>query len=268
MSWILAACGWLAVLAVAGLASRSHASLLEAMARTCHELRGPLTAARLGLALGGGDAALAAPRVRAIDLELERAGLAIDDLDRLSRRRLRPGTRCPAVSHLEDIDLRALVARSAEAIRGSAASHGARVRLRPDAPAARVRADRLRLAQAVGNLLSNAVEHGGGDIEIVIGRDRRAARVEITDSGPGLPAPVAELARRPRAGRGRRGRGLAIACAIADEHGGRLAAAPSDRGARIVLELPLEDSADGRPSEGDPAPAPSEGDPAPADSGG
>jgi signal transduction histidine kinase len=49
---------------------------------------------------------------------------------------------------------------------------------------------------------------------------------------------VSELARRARGGKGKRGRGLAIAAAIARHHGGRLAAAPSECGARLVLELP------------------------------
>ncbi len=52
---------------------------------------------------------------------------------------------------------------------------------------------------------------------------------------------MSELIRRPRGGRGARGRGLAIASAVAESHGGRLAAAPSERGARLVLELPYAD---------------------------
>ena len=63
-------------------------------------------------------------------------------------------------------------------------------------------------------------------------------RIEVLDEGPGLPEPVAALVRRPRAGRGARGRGLAIGEDIAARHGGRLAAAPTERGARLVLELP------------------------------
>jgi signal transduction histidine kinase len=69
--------------------------------------------------------------------------------------------------------------------------------------------------------------------------DGARVRIEVIDDGPGLSAPVAALARRPRAGRGRRGRGLAIAAEIAARHGGRLAAAPAAGGGRVVLELPL-----------------------------
>ena len=64
-------------------------------------------------------------------------------------------------------------------------------------------------------------------------------RIEVIDEGPGLPVPLAELTRRARAGRGRRGRGLAIAAQIAERHHGRLVAAPTPRGSRIGLELPL-----------------------------
>ena len=46
------------------------------------------------------------------------------------------------------------------------------------------------------------------------------------------------MTRQARGRRGRRGHGLAIAEAIAADHGGRLFAAPSQTGARLVLELP------------------------------
>jgi signal transduction histidine kinase len=100
--------------------------------------------------------------------------------------------------------------------------------------------ERLRLAQATGNLIANAIEHGGGEISVrgSLAPEHHRVRIEVVDAGPGLPAPVADLARRPRGGRGARGRGLAIAATIARDHGGRLAAAPSEHGARLVLELP------------------------------
>jgi signal transduction histidine kinase len=101
-----------------------------------------------------------------------------------------------------------------------------------------VRGDRVRLSQAVGNLLANALEHGAGTVEVRSRAVGDRVRIEVSDEGAGLPAPVAELAARPRAGRGRRGRGLAIASEIVARHGGRLLAAPSPRGARVAIELP------------------------------
>jgi signal transduction histidine kinase len=99
-----------------------------------------------------------------------------------------------------------------------------------------LRGDRVRLAQACGNLLKNAIEHGGGKVLLRARASRHTVRIEVLDEGPGLPAPVNELTRRAR---GPRGHGLAHASDVAARHGGRLAAAPSERGARLVLELPI-----------------------------
>ena len=115
---------------------------------------------------------------------------------------------------------------------------GCRLELAEPRSVAIVRGDRVRLAQAVGNLVANALEHGDGRVQLQARAHGDRVRIEVADEGPGLPAPVGDLTRRPRAGRGRRGRGLAIAADIADRHGGRLVAAPSARGARIALELP------------------------------
>ena len=116
---------------------------------------------------------------------------------------------------------------------------------------AAIRGDRLRLAQACGNLLANALEHGHGTVRVRGRAVDARVRIEVVDDGPGLPEPVAALARRPRAGRGRRGRGLAIAAEIAARHGGRLAAAPAAGGARVALELPAAgESSRARPAAG------------------
>jgi signal transduction histidine kinase len=237
--------GWLAAsgagCAAAG-AWRSLASRMETVARACHELRGPLTAARLGLELGSSMGELSPARLRAIDLEIGRAALALDDLETVRSRRMALARRA-----VEAVDVRQLVSDSVEAWRASAVAQGVELRTSWSGGEATVWGDRLRLAQATGNLISNAIEHGGGLVEVRGRGDVRLVRIEVIDRGPGLPAPVSELTRRAQRGRGRRGRGLAIATAVAAGHGGRLAAAPSVRGARLVLELPARVSAPAPP---------------------
>jgi signal transduction histidine kinase len=203
----------------------------ELVARACHELRGPLTAAHLALHAGARHGEAPPERLAAIDLELERAGVALDDLTaaRCGRR---------AADRDEPVDVGDLLAYQAATWRVVAGVLGCRLELVEGGCGTVVRGDRLRLAQAVGNLLANALEHGTGRVELLARATDDRVRIEVADEGPGLPAPVADLARRPRAGRGRRGRGLAIAADIADRHGGRLVAAPSARGARVALELP------------------------------
>lgn len=236
MSAAAGAAGWcaaLAALVTAWLVQRTLARRMELVARACHEVRGPLAAVRLGVeTLGGGAPRPAARQATAIDLELRRAGLALDDLDAARcGRRVR--------ERREAVEIAELLSDAAVAWRPVARAFGAELRVHGPVGASWVRGDRLRLAQACGNLLANAIEHGGGVVELSARRSGRRIRIEVCDCGPGLPAPVDALAVGSRNGRGRRGRGLAITDEIARRHGGRLAAGPATAGARLALELPL-----------------------------
>jgi signal transduction histidine kinase len=122
--------------------------------------------------------------------------------------------------------------------RHAAAGPPSRGAPRPASSAAVVFADPLRIAQACANLVGNAAEHGGGVVRVRVRATGRRVLIEVADDGPGLPASVSALTATARARRGRRGHGLAIAAAIAEHHGGRLHAAPSDGGARLMLEMP------------------------------
>jgi len=257
----LAYVGWTAAGACGALAALLQARLVRRAALVAdagHELRGPLCAARLGL-----HALDDAERAAAVDLELRRAALALDDLAAACHGR-RAGERSQLV------DVGALLDDAAEAWQPLARAFGAELRVEPLRGRALVHADPVRLAQACGNLVANAVEHGASPVRV---RGRVLAgrvRVEVQDAGPGLPGPVWELIGSPdhsgarriigRSRRSRRspsprgpawrsfvapaaprGRGLAIAAGIAERHGGRLAAAPSTAGACLVLELPCAD---------------------------
>jgi signal transduction histidine kinase len=225
--------GWpVAAVAVtaAALLGRAHTRRRAAVAEACHELRGPLAAVSLGLELEARRGRLDAARLRGIELELGRAVVALEDLEvarGLGTVRVRDAS----------VGVRRMLEDSVEAWRPAAATRGVELQLRWSGPDAVVAGDRPRLARATGNLIANAIEHGGGEAEVSGRVVLSVVRVEISDCGPGLDAPVAELIAGGRPG-ARHGHGLRIAHGIAVAHGGRLAAAPSTRGARLVLELP------------------------------
>ncbi len=205
----------------------------ELVARACHELRGPLTAVRLCLATMERRGEAPPERLAALELELRRAGLALDDFAAA-----RSGRR--TLDRDDAVEVDELLEEQFDTWQVVAGAFGSTLRLGSLQPGAYVRGDRLRLAQAISNLVANALEHGPGRVEITARRVGRGhVCIEVIDEGPGLPSPVAELTRRARAGRGRRGRGLAIAAEIAGRHGGRIIAAPAATGARVGLELPI-----------------------------
>jgi signal transduction histidine kinase len=227
---LVSVAGWPVAAAVAAVSVGELRRRRELIERACHEVRGPLGAARLALAsLERGGAADPAG-IAGVDLELRRAGLALDDLVAAPRGGRAPALLAPvAVAELleeQEPVWAALAIASGRSLAVTAAGEGW------------VLADRLRLAQAVGNLVANAAEHGAGRVTVTAQTGARGVRLEVADEGPGLAAPLADLVRSARGGRGRRGRGLAIAAEIARAHGGRLEAAPSGGGARLVLELP------------------------------
>jgi DNA-binding response OmpR family regulator len=225
---------WLVAVVAVALAAFWRVQLhrgRELVARACHELRGPLTAAHLALHGGARHGEPPPARVVAVERELDRAAVALDDLAAA-----RHGRRAP--DRDEPVDVGDLLAYQALTWRMVAGVFGCRVELAEPRSGATVRGDRVRLTQAVGNLVANALEHGDGRVRLRARAQGDRVRIEVDDEGPGLPASVGDLTRRPRAGRGRRGRGLAIAADIADRHGGRLVAAPTARGARVAIELP------------------------------
>ncbi len=113
-----------------------------------------------------------------------------------------------------------------------------------------VTADPERLQQVLGNLLDNAIQHtpAGGRIEVMASQTPDSVRVEVIDSGEGIP--TAELERiftrfhrvdpaRTAVSRGS-GIGLTVARALVTEHGGDITAASAGpgHGSRFTVTLP------------------------------
>jgi two-component system OmpR family sensor kinase len=110
---------------------------------------------------------------------------------------------------------------------------------------ARLRGDRLRLEQALANLVENALRHGGGDIELTAREASGTVELHVADHGPGFPAGFLPRAfhRFSRADHARSGAGaglgLAIAAEVAAAHGGSAGATNRPAGgADTWLSLP------------------------------
>ena len=107
-----------------------------------------------------------------------------------------------------------------------------------------VSADRLRLEQALGNLVENALRYGRGDIRLTVERRNGHVEFHVRDEGPGFGEEFIGAAFEPfargdpaRASQGA-GLGLAIVDVIARAHGGEARAANVDGGADVWLDLP------------------------------
>ncbi len=123
------------------------------------------------------------------------------------------------------------------------------VTLRAQCAAARARGDAFLLAQAIANLVQNAIEFApaGSAIDVTLGLEANRAIVRVEDRGPGVPAYALEKVfdrfyslPRPDTGRKSSGLGLSIVREIARLHGGEVTLANrAEGGARAELSLPI-----------------------------
>jgi two-component sensor histidine kinase len=127
----------------------------------------------------------------------------------------------------DDVDGADLVQRLADMLRQTLGARGVRSELTPVVlPAARATA----LALVFCELFSNALEHGGGDVEVTLQRSNGFAELSVRDHGSG-PSTV---------GANGRGQGLSIARALAESDlAGSLAFGDASPGVRGVVRFPL-----------------------------
>jgi two-component system, OmpR family, sensor kinase len=213
------------------------------VADASHELRTPLTVVRGQLevlALADHPSQDEIRRVqRLVGVEIDRMSRLVDDMLLLAQAGEEGFLR------LGIVELRPFVRDLVQAL-ADTAPRRLEVRAIPDAL---LEADEDRLAQAVRNLLRNAIAHtdAGGLVALGVEAGDGRLRFVVDDDGPGIPpderVAIFDRFHRLDAARSREaggaGLGLAIVQAIATAHGGRAwaDAAPSG-GARFILEIP------------------------------
>ncbi|MBS1677120.1 MAG: hypothetical protein JST08_07025 [Actinobacteria bacterium] len=232
--------------ALAGAGATLAAAVRDGRRRTVlnerlHELRRPLQALALMAPRGGGTGSGDGP------VEMAAAALAALEREINGER----GAGATAV-----VAVRPLLESARRRWREQATMFGAALTLRWNGDEAAVEGDRLALAAALDNLIANALEHGGGSIELAADLAGDRICLAVVDSGGGAGRRTREReallkgrdARRRRdqrgpigrlTGRARHGHGLRLVRRTAARHGGAFALHKGERGTSAVLELPL-----------------------------
>ena len=221
----------------------------EFLGMVSHELRAPLTSIKGSAATVLGSTADMDPAVvrqffRIIDEQADHMhGLVADLLDVA---RIETGT-LPVTP--EPAEVAVLVDRARSAFLSAGGRNNLAIDIEPDLPL--VMADRRRIVQVVGNLLSNAAEQSSESSVIRIGAVREAVHVAVSvaDEGRGIPSERLPYLFRKFTrtggdewgnGTGGPGLGLAICKGIVEAHGGRIWAESEGLGlgARFSFTIP------------------------------
>ena len=241
----------------------------EFLGMVSHELRAPLTSIKGSAAtvLGSStdlDPAVVRQFFRIIEEQADHMhGLVADLLDVA---RIETGT-LPVSP--EPAEVAALVDRARSTFISAGGRNNLVIEIEPDLPL--VMADRLRIVQVIGNLLSNAARHSPESSAIRVSAVREGLHVAfaVADEGRGIPSErlpflFRKFTRIEGDERGSgflgSGLGLAICKGIVEAHGGRIWAESEgpDMGAQFTFTLPsVEESGSGTASVPTPRSIPS-----------
>lgn len=219
----------------------------EFVAMLGHELRNPLSAlCTAATMLGQTQPTSSRTLVDIIDRQSKNLVRMLDDLLDVSR-----VTRGKVALRREPLDLRELVRRRVDAVRG--APHGAERVIELDAPPAPlwVNGDPMRIEQIFTNLLHNALKYSPSHlpVRVVLEQEGELATLRVCDQGAGIPremlGSIFELFVQVDKSIDRRngglGLGLPLVRALVQLHGGTVEAHSEGpgRGSELVVRLPL-----------------------------
>ena len=226
----------------------------EFLGMVSHELRAPLTSIKGSAATVLGSSADLDPAVvrqffRIIDEQADHMHDLVADL--LDVARIETGT-LPVTP--EPVEVAVLVDRARSAFISAGGRNNLAIDIPPDLPL--VMADRRRIVQVVGNLLSNAAKHSSESavITVTVVREDVHVAVSVADEGRGIPSERLPYLFRKftrtdgddlGSGVAGSGLGLAICKGIVEAHGGRIWAESEGpgMGARFTFTIPTVEEA-------------------------
>jgi signal transduction histidine kinase len=218
------------------------AAVGQLAAGVAHELRNPLTSVKLLVQMAAQRAGLDGQRHEPLAVaqdEIARMENTIQSLLDFAR---------PSVAQRVRIDLRAVLLRAVNLVRGRAEQERIDIQIPDEDHALEVICDPEQLHQVFVNLLLNGLDAmpQGGTLTVTLRRlnaagNDPACEVAVIDQGTGIPPELLEHIFEPFVTTKARGTGLGLAISrrLVAEHGGRLTAANgADRGAVFTVWLP------------------------------
>ncbi len=214
-----------------------------------HDLRSPVSRLR-----AAADAAIAADSPEQRDQHLASIIRQADSLMRILTTILEIGRSEALVSRKQFswFDGRELVSELGEMYEPVAEEAGASLKLSAGTGDYKVHGHRQLCAQAVSNLIENAIKYGasGGRIDLGVSEADGRLTISVTDHGPGIPESQRGEARlrfrRLDSSRSQEGAGLGLTLveSIAHLHGGELILTDARPGLRAAIEIPSDQGAE------------------------
>ena len=212
-----------------------------------HEVKSPLSAIRGAAELLQEPDMPQAERERFLSNITREAGRIQEMVDRMMELTALETLR--SLARVEPVALKPLLEELASAARSAAGSRSIRVEVDvQEGKDATVEGDAFLLRRALSNLLDNAIDFSpeGGCVRMSLQRTARTVRVQVQDSGPGIPDYAQEKVfekfyslARPHSHKKSTGLGLAFVKEIASLHQGRISLSNApEGGALAVFSLP------------------------------